>query len=139
MRRAALAILAAVALGLTACGRSDQEQIRDKLDRFQDATAKKDYQALCDDLLASALVMRLRGVGLPCEVALRTGFADVRRPTLTVTAVEVAGDEALARVRTSAANQPPSDDTIKLVKEGDDWRIASLAAQQPQPPPTTTP
>ncbi len=139
MRRPALALLAAVALGLTACGQSDQEQIRETLDRFQKATAKKDYQALCDDVLASAFAMRLRGVGLPCEVGLQTGLGDVRRPTLEVTGVEVAGDEALARVNTAAAGQRPSSDTIKLVKEDDEWRIASLAAPQPQPPATTTP
>ena len=139
MRRPALALLAAVALGLSACGQSDQEQIRETLERFETAAAEKDYQAICDDVLASSFASRLRGVGLPCEVGLRTSLCEVRNPTLEVNSVQVAGNEALARVNTAAAGQPPSSDTVKLVKEDDDWRIASLASPQPQPPTTTAP
>ena len=35
---------------------------------------------------------------------------------------------ATAEVRSSAAGQAPSEDQVKLVKVGDDWRIASLGA-----------
>jgi hypothetical protein len=132
--RAAALLLAAAAVGLAACGDSDEEKVRDTLDRFATATREKDYQALCDDLFARALVRQVRSVGLPCEVALRTGLGQVRRPTLTVRSVEVNDDGALARVRTGAAGQKPSEDTVRLVKEDDDWRVASLAAPQPQPP-----
>ena len=33
---------------------------------------------------------------------------------------------ATAQVRSSAAGQEPSEDTVELIKVGDDWRIASL-------------
>lgn len=130
----ALAVL--VAAG---CGESPEKQIRATLDRFAAATRAKDYQRLCDDLFSSKLVAQVRSVGLPCEVALRMGLGEVRRPSLVVRRVQVSGDKALARVRTAAVGQQPSEDTVELVREKGDWRIASLARPQPQPPTGTQP
>ena len=104
-----------------------QEEVRDTLDRYAAATREKDYQTLCDDLYAAELVDRIRAAGLPCEVALRTGLEDRRNPQLQVLSVEVTGDTANARVRSTAAGEVPSVDTVGLVKEDDDWRVASLS------------
>jgi hypothetical protein len=106
-----------------------EEKVRDTLDRYEVATRDKDYQTLCDDLFAADLVERTRNAGVPCEVALRIGLEDRRNPRLTVLTVEVNGDEALARARSSAVDEPTSVDVIRLVREDADWRIASL--QQP--------
>jgi hypothetical protein len=100
-------------------------EVRATLDRFEVASRDKDYQTLCDDLLASEFVERIRSAGLPCEVALRTGLEDRRNPTLTVLAVEMDGDEASARVRGSAANETPGTSTYRLIREDGAWRIAS--------------
>ena len=103
------------------------DEVRDTLDRYAAATREKDYQSLCDDLYASELVDRIRAAGLPCEVALRTGLEDRQNPQLQVLSVEVTGDTANARVRSTAAGEVPSVDTVGLVKEDDDWRVASLS------------
>jgi hypothetical protein len=133
--RAAAALLAAVALaGFAGCGTSDDEQVRDTLRRFQAATAKKDYGALCKDVLARDLVGRLQAIGLPCELALRKSLGGVARPSLTIEKVKVRGDTALANIRTSAAGQRPSRDTIRLVRQGDGWRISALSGAQPPAP-----
>jgi hypothetical protein len=121
------AALAAAAL-LTACGGDDEGDVRETLDAFAEATAKKDYQRMCDDLLAEELIEQVRRVNLPCEVALRTGLEDVEKPKLEIKSVRIDGDTATARVRSSAANQEPSEDVIRLVKSDDGWRIASLAS-----------
>lgn len=139
MRSACLVLMCTLAAGLTACGTSDREQVRSTLERFQQATLDKDYQELCDDVFANRLVEQVRSIGLPCEVALKRGLGDLREPTLTIEGIEVADDEALARVRSGAAGQRPSEDTIRLVKEDGEWHVASLAAPQPQPPPVTAP
>ena len=47
-------------------------------------------------------------------------------PRLTVGTVSVDGDRATAEVRSSAAGEAPSQDTLELVRVGDGWRIASL-------------
>ena len=105
---------------------SDKE-VRQTLDRYAQATRDKDYQTLCDDLYANELIDRIRNAGLPCEVALRTGLHERRNPQLTVLGVEVNGDQALARTRTTAVGEPPSVDTIRMVRQGGHWRVASLS------------
>ena len=65
-------------------------------------------------------------IGLPCEDALEKGFEGVRDPQLSVGAISVNGAGATAQVRSSAAGQAPSEDTVELVRVDDGWRIASL-------------
>jgi len=127
--------IVAVAFLAAGCGKSASDEVRGTLQRFGAATAKKDYQELCDHLLSRELVAKVEQINLPCELALKTGLGSVRRPTLTVRRVTVSGNRALGYVHTTAANQRPSDDTIELVKENGSWRIASLAKPQPQPQP----
>ena len=104
-------------------GRDDEQLVRDALTRYEKASADKDYQTLCDDLLASSYVKQTASSGLPCEVALRTGLEDVKNPTLEVLTVEVNGDRAAARVRGTAAGQVPGEDIYTLVREDDQWKI----------------
>ena len=83
-------------------------------------------QALCDRILAPKLIETVKQIGLPCEVALEKGFEGVSDPRISVGTVTVDGDAATAEVRSSAAGQEPSEDTVRLVSVGDGWRIASL-------------
>src|SRR5215207_1541826 len=125
--RPVLLVIAACALaGCGDGGPSDEEQVRSTLAAFQRATADGDYGALCDRILAPKLIQTVEQIGLPCEVALEKGFEGVRDPHLTVGAVTVSEDSASAEVRSSAAGQAPSEDTVELVRDGDGWRIASL-------------
>ncbi len=110
-----------------------EEEVRAALDRYAAATRDKDYQTLCDELLASDLVERIRNAGLPCEVALRTGLEERRNPTLKVLSVEVDGDRAVARVSGSAAGEVPGTANYRLVREEDDWRIASSGGPDDEP------
>ena len=127
-------MLAALA-GLAGCGggKSPADAVRATLAGFAQATARHDYQALCDTYLAPALVDAVEQSGLPCESAIRPEISATKQPTLTIKGVEVHGDKATAQVHTTAANQPPSDDTIALQRVNGVWRIASLATVGPQP------
>jgi hypothetical protein len=130
-------VIVVIALSLRPGPDRDRE-VRQTLDRYAQATRDKDYQTLCDDLLSKEIVDRIRSVGLPCEVALRTGLGDVRNPTLTVLGLEVNGDQALARVRGTAVGQPPGTSTYRLVREDGGWRIATTpgtGSQSPGPAP----
>ena len=72
-------------LALTGCGDAgptDEEQVRTTLTAFSKATAAKDYQRLCDKLLAPSLIADLKKIGLPCEIALQQGLGDVKQPRL---------------------------------------------------------
>jgi hypothetical protein len=107
-------------------GPDSDKEVRQTLDRYAQATRAKDYQTLCDDLLAREIVDRIRSAGLPCEVALRTGLQNRRNPQLKVLGVEISGDQALARTRTTAIGEPTSVDTIRMIRQGGGWRVASL-------------
>jgi len=125
-----LAAALALALALGGCGDSgptDEEQVRTTLTSFSRATAAKDYQALCDRLLAPSLIADLKKIGLPCEIALQQGLGDVKQPRLIVGDVKVDGKQATAQVKTSAEGQAPSSDTVELERTDKGWRISSLA------------
>src|SRR5215203_5646371 len=127
--RRPLAALLALGAGVCGCGGgpSDSERVHATVEAFGRATAAKDYQRLCDDLLAPKLVSEVEASGLPCEVALRQGLGEVKAPTLTIGRIDVSGDRATADVRSTAAGEAPSRDTLQLVRvEDDSWRIASL-------------
>ena len=129
--------LAALAVVIAGCGDSeptDEEQVRTTLTAFIRATAAKDYQALCDRLLAPSLIDEVKKIGLPCEIALQQGLGEVRQPRLIVGAVTVNGKTATAQIQTSAEGQAPSKDTVELERTDAGWRIASLV-KPPQPGP----
>ncbi|HWT95513.1 MAG TPA: nuclear transport factor 2 family protein [Solirubrobacteraceae bacterium] len=131
-RAALLPVLALLAL-VPACGGDDEEddpeaQVRETLVVYTQAIAAKDYQRLCDELFASALVEQVQSQ-LPCEVALqRSDLDQARSPKIEVQSVTVQGNSATAKVRASAANQPASQDTVRLVKEQGRWKIVALAS-----------
>ena len=125
--RAITLIVAATVLA-AGCGRSPERDVRDTLNAFTEATAKKDYQRLCDDIFSAKLVEQVRKQ-VPCELALQnSSLGDAKNPKLEIKRIKVDGDTATAEVATSAANQKPSQDTVRLVKEGDDWRIQALSS-----------
>jgi ketosteroid isomerase-like protein len=118
-----------LALAPAGCGESEptqEEEVRATMTAFSRATAAKDYQALCDRLLAPSLIADLKKIGLPCEIALQQGLDEVKQPRLLVGQVTVKGKRATAEVRTSAEGQAPSRDTIALERTEDGWRISSL-------------
>ena len=120
---------AIVLLVLAGCGEggpTPEEQVRSAVTEFGRATAAKDYQALCDRLLAPSLVEEVEAIGLPCEVAMRQGLGRVREPRLTIGRIDVREDRASAEVRTSAAGEQPSQDTLELVNVDGTWKISSL-------------
>jgi hypothetical protein len=118
-----LAVIVVIAALQLRGGRDDEALVRDALARYEQASADKDYQTLCDDLFASSYVRERASSGLPCEVALRTALENVKNPTLDVISVEVSGDRAAARVRGSAAGQAPGEDVYTLIREDGTWRI----------------
>ena len=121
-------LLLATALAAGCGGESEEEQVRSTLDTFAAATAKKDYDAICDDVFSKRLVEEVRRT-LPCEIALKNSdLGAAKQPKLEVTRVRVNGERATADVKSSAANQRPSQDTVELVQEDGEWRIISLSS-----------
>lgn len=137
--RAALAACVACAATVFALGcgsTSDVQDVRSAVERFGDATADKDYQEICDELIADTLVESVEAVGLPCELAFKRGLENVEEPSLAIGQVDVNKSKALVRVRSEAKGQPASEDTLELVLQGGEWKVSALAKPQPQRPQT---
>ena len=116
---------------LAGCGESGptpDEQVRSTVAEFGRATAAKDYTALCDQILAPELIEEVESIGLPCERALRRGLGDVEDPRLTIGTITIRDDKATAEVRSSAAGEEPSQDTLELVNLDGSWKISSLGS-----------
>jgi hypothetical protein len=122
----ALALL--VLVGCGDAGPTPEEQVRTTVSEFGQATAAKDYRTMCTRLLAPKLVETVQQVGLPCEAALKRGLQGVRDPRLTIGTVKIDGDKATAEIRTSAAGEEPSKDTLELVNINGTWKISSLGS-----------
>jgi hypothetical protein len=143
---AAAALLATVA-ALSACGSKDsgttpQDAVKAVVSRFGVASARKDYQAICDRLIAKSLSDNVEEYGLPCELAFKQGMDSVVKPQLKIVNITVKGDVAKVHVHTTAANQPASDDLLELRRQAGQWRITALGAVPATPraggTPTTT-
>jgi hypothetical protein len=129
LRRVRYLAPALALLILAGCGESGptpEEQVRSTVAEFGRATAAKDYAALCDHILAPELIEDVESIGLPCERALRQGLGDVEDPRLTIGKIVIRNDEASAEIRTSAAGEEPSQDTLELVNLDGAWKISSL-------------
>ncbi|MCW3067322.1 MAG: nuclear transport factor 2 family protein [Solirubrobacterales bacterium] len=119
-----LLVLAAL-VGAGCGGKSDRQLVQDKIGQFATAMGGRQYQTLCDQVFAPALVARLGSLGLPCELQLRQSLAPVVHPTVRIKRVVVHGKSAVANVVSGAQGQPASADVIGLVKTKAGWRISS--------------
>jgi hypothetical protein len=128
VRFLAPALVLLVLVGCGDAGPTPEEQVRTTVSEFGQATAAKDYKTMCGRLLAPDLIADVEQAGLPCERALAQGLDQVREPRLTIGAVKIDGDSATAEVRTSAAGEEPSKDTLKLVNINGTWKVASLGS-----------
>ena len=129
LRRVRYLATALALLVLAGCGEDSpapEQQVRSTVVEFGRATAAKDYRALCDRLLAPSLIEEVESIGLPCELAMRRGLEQVREPRLTIGRIEVRDDHASAQIRTTAAGEDPSEDTLELVNVDGSWKISSL-------------
>lgn len=92
--------------------------------QLEKATAKRDFTTICDQVLASAT--RKQAGGSECPAVLGARARGVRRPRITIQAIEVQGDRAQVRVRTTATGQAPTTDVLRLIRENGRFRVSSL-------------
>jgi outer membrane lipoprotein-sorting protein len=129
-----LALLAVVAGFVSGCGSSSsnsatkftgaQKDVASAVEDFETAARKSDEGQICTNLLASSLIDSLRSAsGETCNKAVNNALDDADSYDLTVKSVNVSGNTATAVVD---SKNKATNDTLKLVKEGGRWKIASL-------------
>lgn len=126
LARGTLILGAACALG--GCGASNRDQVQAKVEQFVKATANRDYDTICKQILAPSLVLRLSAAGLGCQRAMQVFVGSVQDPTLSIAKITVNGQTASAITLTSARGQAASLVAIKLLDTGQGWRVSSLGS-----------
>jgi hypothetical protein len=132
------ALLLALPLALGACGQTDkdssgdfkgdQKAVAQAVEDLQDASRKGDEGKICKDLLAPALVTKIKAASKgTCEDALADALRDADSFELEVEKVAITGTAATATV-TSDTGPKDRTDTLKLVKDRGDWKIAELGS-----------
>ena len=105
------------------CFLSKKVSCKNSIARYT-AARKSDEGQICTHLLASSLIDSLRSAsGLTCDKAVNNALDDADSYDLTVKSVNVSGNTATAVVD---SKNKATNDTLKLVKEGGRWKIASL-------------
>ena len=100
------------------------KDVAQTIQQLQKATAQHDFTTVCDQILAAAT--RKQAGGDQCPDVLDQRARGVRRPRIKIVSIEVQGDQAQVRVRTTAVGQDPTTNVIRLVKEGGRFRVLSL-------------
>lgn len=98
--------------------------VAEAIDGLERATVRRDFAEICDDLFTEAA--RGRAGGEDCAQLLRSTAGDIREPSIRVVAIDIDGDRADVRVSSSAEGQGAVEETIQLVRDGDEYRIEAL-------------
>jgi len=100
------------------------KEVAGAVDRLERAIRARDFEAICDDLFAAET--RVRAGGEDCAGLLRSTAAEVREPAIRILSIRIEGERADVRVRSQAEGQGPVEETIELVREEGEYRIAAL-------------
>jgi hypothetical protein len=94
------------------------------IDRLERATVDRDFAVICDELFTDAA--RERAGGDDCAKLLRSTAGDIRDPAIRVISIRIEGDRADVRVSSSARGQRAVEETVELVRDGEEYRIEAL-------------
>ena len=96
------------------------------VDRLERATADRDFETLCDEVLTRAA--RERAGGPDCARLLRRAGRGIRDPSIEIRGIEVArGGWATVTIRTTAEGQAAITDALELRREAGRRRVEALA------------
>jgi predicted lipid-binding transport protein (Tim44 family) len=132
------ALLVALPLALGACGQTEKDSAKDfqgeqnavaqAVEDLQKASRKGDESKICKELLAPALVQKIKTASDgTCEKVLKDALRDVDSYELQVKKVAIDGTTATATV-TSDTGPKDRTDTLQLVKDRGAWKISTLGA-----------
>ena len=136
MRLRALAAVVPAALAVTGCGAAgpagtpefegQKADVATVVTDLADAARRKDGLKICTELFSRALQRAARAPGSDCASEVQKATDDADEFDLRVTAVELLGTTARARVR-AGAEGPLTDYT--LVRENGSWRIGAIGSR----------
>jgi hypothetical protein len=122
-------------VALLGCGQSDTDKARSTVQSYVDGLASKDGRKVCDQLALSVqAAVQQRSKSKTCAAAVERfeSSADGRQVaaafnTAKVDQVNVKGKVASAKLHLTVPGGAPTNTTIPLEKDGDNWKITQAA------------
>lgn len=99
-------------------------EVAQVVSRLEHATARRDFQTVCNELFTRQARERAGGDG--CERLTRSAAEGIARPRLELTRIDVKGSRATVRVITRAAGQAAVPVSLTLFREDGGWRIEAV-------------
>lgn len=109
----------------TADFRGEQRLVATTVEDLQSAAVDGDEGKICRELLATSVADPLARGGRTCQQTVEDALKDADSSDLTVRSVRVDGTRATAAVKEERGKEDRVS-TVRLVKEGGRWRIATL-------------
>jgi hypothetical protein len=140
IKRSSPLIVVLLALGLGACGstvstsgfKGEAHAVAQRISDLQSDVSSLSEQKICEQDFSRAARARLWLHGnilsshlSACEQALKRQLGSIDDYELTVEKIAVSGTTATARVRSTWSGKL-STNTLKLVKEGSNWRVEGV-------------
>lgn len=128
---------------LAACGtaassadfKGTEHEVAQTIVNLQSDITSGDQKKICGNDLAASVVRALGGRSA-CESNVKEEVAEIDNTELEVESVQVAGNTATAKVKSTYAGKKRSGAVVSLVREGGKWKIRSLSAPPGAPHPT---
>jgi ketosteroid isomerase-like protein len=128
--RALTALAALCALGLSACGESDEKKVDTTVRDFVSATNSRDAKTFCDKLVSQQFLEESTGAKGDkardaCHQQLKS-LKGIKIKLEKINSTKVDGDKATVRAVLSTQGQKQNQ-VLRLRKEGGDWKLAGGA------------
>jgi hypothetical protein len=133
-RTLALLCVSLLGVGLAACGntvstsfKGESHDVAQTISNLQTDATAGNYQKICTNDLASAVVARLSSAAGGCKQAIKSQVAEVDNFEVKVQSVQVNahGNRASAQVRSIYSGKTRAG-TLLLVKDGGKWKVSGL-------------
>jgi hypothetical protein len=105
-----------------------KKDVADAIEKLQTAATNRKPQDVCSEVLARALVDKLKTSGNACVDEMDKIISDADDFQLDVTAVTISGTTATARVKARRGGRDNAVTTFSLAREDGQWRLTNFGA-----------
>jgi hypothetical protein len=106
--------------------KGNEKAVADTIESLQTAAQNRKPADICSDVLARALVDKLKTAGHDCVDEMDKITSDADDYELDVTAVTITGATATARVKARSGGRKGAVTTFALAREDGQWRLTNF-------------
>jgi hypothetical protein len=133
-----IGILCLLTIAVAGCGgaaprdsaksfKGEKAKVAAPVEALEQAARDHKPQTVCSRLLTARLLGQLKAQGTNCRTAVKDAFDDADSVDLTVDAVTISANRAIAKV-ISGKGSSKKTDTLELTRVGTTWKIDLLQA-----------